>query len=148
MAEITNKQKLATVSYVEAILRKLQDWMPFKRKNGGILQDSKDENGEQTLQTTNNGEIALGKYNKSEIDTLLSVGISLRVPNANTTALIMTTKGIHFLTRFAVGINQECTSETFCFRVIINREIFRTFAHAEEVVRREFPRTSHSFQVA
>ena len=53
MTEITNKQKLATVGYVEAILRKLQDWMPFKRKNGGILQDSRDANGEQTLQTTN-----------------------------------------------------------------------------------------------
>ena len=67
VAEITNKRKLATVGYVEAILHKLQDWMPFKRKNGGILQDSKDENGEQTLQTTNTGEIALGKYNKSDI---------------------------------------------------------------------------------
>ena len=83
MEEITNKQKLATVSYVEAILRKLQDWMPFKRKNGGILQDSKDENGEQTLQTTNSGEIALGKYNKSEIDTLLSVGIGRREERKN-----------------------------------------------------------------
>ena len=75
VAEITNKQKLATVGYVEAILHKLQDWMPFKRKNGGILQDSKDENGEQTLQTTNTGEIALGKYNKSDAETLLSIGI-------------------------------------------------------------------------
>ncbi len=83
MEEITNKQKLATVGYVEAILHKLQDWMPFKRKNGGILQDSKDENGEQTLQTTNPGEIALGKYNKSEIDTLLSVGIGSREERKN-----------------------------------------------------------------
>lgn len=83
MAEITNKQKLATVSYVEAILHKLQDWMPFKRKNGGILQDSRDDNGEQTLQTKNSGEIALGKYNKSEIDTLLSVGIGSREERKN-----------------------------------------------------------------
>ena len=83
MAEITNKQKLATVSYVEAILHKLQDWMPFKRKNGGILQDSRDDNGEQTLQTTNSGEIALGKYNKSEIDTLLSIGIGRREERKN-----------------------------------------------------------------
>ena len=37
VAEITNKQKLATVGYVEAILHKLQDWMPFKRKNSAIL---------------------------------------------------------------------------------------------------------------
>ena len=83
VAEITNKQKLATVGYVEAILHKLQDWMPFKRKNGGILQDSKDENGEQTLQTTNTGEIALGKYNKSELDTLLSIGIGSREERKN-----------------------------------------------------------------
>ena len=78
-----NKQKLATVGYVEAILHKLQDWMPFKRKNGGIFQDSRDENGEQTLQTTNNGEIALGKYNKSELDTLLSIGIGSREERKN-----------------------------------------------------------------
>ena len=83
MAEITNKQKLASVSYVEAILHKLQDWMPFKRKNGGILQDSRDDNGDQTLQTTNTGEIALGKYNKSEIDTLLSIGIGSREERKN-----------------------------------------------------------------
>ena len=75
MEEITNKQKLATVGYVEAILHKLQDWMPFKRKNGGILQDSRDDNGEQTLQTTNTGEIALGKYNKSEIDYFIGTDI-------------------------------------------------------------------------
>ena len=83
MAEITNKQKLASISYVEAILHKLQDWMPFKRKNGGILQDSKDENGEQTLQTTNPGEIALGKYNKSDAETLLSIGIGSRKERKN-----------------------------------------------------------------
>lgn len=78
-----NKQKLATVGYVEAILHKLQDWMSFKRKNGGILQDSRDDNGKQTLQTTNNGEIALGKYNKSELDTLLSIGIGSREERKN-----------------------------------------------------------------
>ena len=83
MTEIINKQKLATVGYVEAILHKLQDWMPFKRKNGGIYQDSRDENGEQTLQTTNNGEIALGKYNKSDIETLLSIGIGSREERKN-----------------------------------------------------------------
>ena len=83
MAEITNKQKLASVSYVEAILHKLQDWMPFKRKNGGILQDSRDDNGEQTLQTTNSGEIALGKYNESKTDTLLSIGIGSREERKN-----------------------------------------------------------------
>ena len=78
MAEITNKQKLASVSYVEAILHKLQDWMPFKRKDGGILQNSRDDNGDQTLktlQTSNKGEIALGTYNKTDKDTILSIGI-------------------------------------------------------------------------
>ena len=83
VAEITNKQKLATVGYVEAILHKLQDWMPFKRKNGGILQDSRDENNEQTLQTTNTGEIALGKYNTSDAETLLSIGIGSREERKN-----------------------------------------------------------------
>lgn len=84
MSETTNKQKLATVGYVEAILHKLQDWMPFKRKDGGILQDSRDENNEQTLQTTNTGEIALGKYNKSvEGETLLSIGIGRREERKN-----------------------------------------------------------------
>ena len=83
MAEITNKQKLASVSYVEAILHKLQDWMPFKRKNGGILQDSRDDNGDQTLQTSNEGEIALGTYNKTDIDTILSIGIGSREERKN-----------------------------------------------------------------
>ena len=83
MAETNKQQKVATVGYVEKILHKLQDWMPFKRKNGGIIQDSIDDNGEQTLQTTNNGEIALGRYNKSEIDTLLSVGIGSREERKN-----------------------------------------------------------------
>ena len=84
MSEITNKQKLATVGYVEAILHKLQDWMPFKRKNGGILQDSRGENNEQTLQTSNTGEIALGKYNKSvDGETLLSIGIGSREERKN-----------------------------------------------------------------
>lgn len=83
MAEITNKQKLASVSYVEAILHKLQDWMPFKRKNGGILQDSRADNGDQTLQTSNEGEIALGTYNKTDIDTILSIGIGSREERKN-----------------------------------------------------------------
>ena len=83
MSETTNKQKLAIVGYVEAILRKLQDWMPLKRNNGGILQDSRDDNGDQTLQTTNTGEIALGKYNISDKETLLSIGIGSREKRKN-----------------------------------------------------------------
>lgn len=76
-------EKIATVSYVEAMFKRLNEWMPFKRKNGGIVQDSKDINGEQTLQTLNDGEIALGKYNKSEIDTILSIGIGSREERKN-----------------------------------------------------------------
>ena len=83
MAETNKNQKVATVGYVETILHKLQDWMPFKRKNGGIIQDSIGDNGEQTLQTMNAGEIALGRYNKSEIDTLLSIGIGRREERKN-----------------------------------------------------------------
>ncbi len=83
MAETNKNKKVATVGYVETILHKLQDWMPFKRKNDGIIQDSRGENGEQTLQTINNGEIALGKYNKTDIDTILSIGIGSREERKN-----------------------------------------------------------------
>lgn len=83
MAENKTHEKVASVSYVETILHKLFNWMPFKRANGGILQDSTDESGNQTLETTNIGEIALGKYNKSEIDTLLSIGIGSRDERKN-----------------------------------------------------------------
>ena len=76
-------EKIATVSYVEAMFKRLSDWMPFTRKNGGIIQDSRDENGEQTLQTTNNGEIALGSYNISDTETLLSIGIGQREERKN-----------------------------------------------------------------
>lgn len=70
-----NKQKLVNVSYIDALLNRLYDWMPFKRKNGAIIQDSVDENGNNTLNTTNQNEIALGSYNASNSDTLLSIGI-------------------------------------------------------------------------
>lgn len=70
-----NKQKLVNVSYIDALLNRLYDWMPFKRKNGAIVQDSVDENGNNTLNTTNQNEIALGSYNASNSDTLLSIGI-------------------------------------------------------------------------
>ena len=119
VAEITNKQKLATVGYVEAILHKLQDWMPFKRKNGGILQDSRDEDNEQTLQTKNAGEIALGKYNKSDVEMLLSIGIGSREERKN--AISIKKNGeIFIITDIATGkvsslqnaLNQK--GVTFC----------------------------------
>ena len=64
-----------TVEYLNKILEKLNDWMPFKRKNGGILQDSRDSQGNSTLSVSNEGEIALGMYNLSDANTLLSLGI-------------------------------------------------------------------------
>ena len=72
-----NKQKFVNVSYIDAILRKLYDWMPLKRKNGGLVQDVRDENDELTNQVTNQNEIALGSYNVSNKDTILSVGIGV-----------------------------------------------------------------------
>ena len=70
-----NKQKLINVSYIDAILERLYKWMPFKRKNGGIIQDSVDENGNLTNVISNPNEVALGTYNQSNTDTVLSVGI-------------------------------------------------------------------------
>lgn len=72
-----NKQKFVNVSYIDAILRKLYDWMPLKKKNGGLVQDVRDENDELTNQVTNQNEIALGSYNVSNKDTILSVGIGV-----------------------------------------------------------------------
>ena len=134
VAEITNKQKLATVGYVEAILHKLQDWMPFKRKNGGILQDSKDDNGEQTLKTTNTGEIALGKYNNSDNETLLSVGIGSREERKN--AILIKQNGeIFIITDITTGkvsslqnaLNQK--GVTFCN----TSEEFKNFSNEESL---------------
>lgn len=70
-----NDQKFINESYIKKVLTSLYEWMPLKRKNGGILQDSRDEDGNLTTITTNENEIALGKYNKSNEDTILSVGV-------------------------------------------------------------------------
>lgn len=72
---IENTNKIINTSYIDAILKKLYDWMPFKRDNGGIIQDSFDENGINTLSISNIGEIALGKYNVTDSNTILSIGI-------------------------------------------------------------------------
>lgn len=72
---MSNNEKLVSVSYIETILTKLYDWMPFKRKNGGIQQDSRDEDGNITTQITNSDEIALGRYNLTDSNTILSIGI-------------------------------------------------------------------------
>lgn len=78
-----NTQKIVNTSYIDTILRRLYDWMPFKRKNGGIVQDSKDENGESTLTTLNDGEIALGKYNSTDSNTILTIGIGDKIEKKN-----------------------------------------------------------------
>lgn len=70
-----NDQKIINESYIKKVLTSLYEWMPLKRKNGGILQDSRGEDGNLTTITTNEDEIALGKYNKSDEDTILSVGV-------------------------------------------------------------------------
>lgn len=75
MSEIKKIDNLVKESFIRRILSLIYDWMPFKRVNNGIIQDSKDANGNQTLYTTNDGEIALGKYNVSDVNTILSIGI-------------------------------------------------------------------------
>ena len=64
--------KVVTEAYLSKILDKLYKWMPLKRNNGGIIQNEGEEN---TLQTINNGEVALGKYNETDSNTLLTIGI-------------------------------------------------------------------------
>lgn len=70
-----DNQKIITTAYIDALLDRLYKWMPFKRKNGGIVQDSLDSEGNNTNQVSNPGEIALGNYNKTNTDTVLSVGV-------------------------------------------------------------------------
>lgn len=90
-----NSEKLVSLSFLETILQKLYAWMPFKRNNGGIVQDSIDENGEQTLTTSNENEIALGQYNETDIHTLLSIGIGSK--NARKNALSIKHDGEVFI---------------------------------------------------
>lgn len=63
-----NNQKFINEGYIKKILSSLYDWMPFKKYNEGTIQNN-------TNKVTNSGEIALGSYNESDIDTLLSIGI-------------------------------------------------------------------------
>lgn len=70
-----DNKKIITTTYIDALLNRLYKWMPFKRKNEGIVQDSLDESGVNTLEVTNKNEIALGSYNKSNQNTVLSVGV-------------------------------------------------------------------------
>lgn len=68
------QDKLVRVSFIKGILEKLYNWLPFRKtSNGGIVQITLD--GTTTNETTNEGEIALGKYNLSDYETVLSLGI-------------------------------------------------------------------------
>lgn len=71
----SDNKKIITTTYIDALLNRLYKWMPFKRKNGGVVQDSLDESGNNTLDVTNKNEIALGSYNESNQNTVLSVGV-------------------------------------------------------------------------
>lgn len=92
-------EKIATVSYVEAMFKRLSNWMPFTRKNGGIMQN----NG--TLETTNTDEVALGVFNASDIDTLLSVGIGSETEKKN--AIKINKTGEIFIIRDITKNNPE-----------------------------------------
>ena len=71
----TDNRKIITTTYIAAVLERKYRRMPFKRKKGGIVQDSLDSEGNNTNQVSNPGEIALGNYNKTNTDTVLSVGV-------------------------------------------------------------------------
>lgn len=71
---INDQDRLVKVSFIKGILQQIYKWSPLKKlNNGGIIQT--DVNGNSTNKTSNPGEIALGHYNQSSRDTLLSVGI-------------------------------------------------------------------------
>ena len=71
---INDQDKLVKVSFIKGILQQIYKWSPLKKlNNGGIIQT--DVNGNSTNKINNPGEIALGHYNQSSRDTLLSVGI-------------------------------------------------------------------------
>ena len=74
MAEVQKQDRLVRESFVTRILENLRKWLPFAtNNNNGIVQTDKD--GNTTNITTNEGEIALGKYNTTDVKTLLSLGI-------------------------------------------------------------------------
>lgn len=72
--EEQNQDKLVRVSFIKGILNRLKEWMPFhQNRDGSIVQT--DENGVTTNETTNPNEVALGKYNLSDYNTVFSIGI-------------------------------------------------------------------------
>lgn len=86
------QDKVITTEYLNTILSKLYNWMPFKRKNNGIIQNDSNI-------VTNTNEIALGSYNETDSNTILSIGIG--VENNRKNAIKICKDGqIHIVTNF------------------------------------------------
>lgn len=87
------QDKVITTEYLNTILSKLYNWMPFKRKNNGIIQNDSNI-------VTNTNEIALGSYNETDSNTILSIGIGDE--NNRKNAIKICKDGqIHIVTNFA-----------------------------------------------
>ena len=72
--EDQNQDKLVRVSFIKGILNKLYTWLPFRQNpDGSIVQTEAD--GTTTNEVNNPNEVALGKYNLSDFDTVFSLGI-------------------------------------------------------------------------
>lgn len=71
---VEEQDKLVRVSFIKGILNKLYNWLPFRQNSdGSIIQTEAD--GTTTNQVNNPNEVALGKYNLSDLETVLSIGI-------------------------------------------------------------------------
>lgn len=93
------QDKIVTTSYLNTILTKLYEWMPFRRRNGGIIQNN-------TNITTNSGEVALGDYNTSDSNTILSVGIG-SADNRKNAIRICKDGQIHIITNFTAHTSES-----------------------------------------
>ena len=80
--EDQNQDKLVRVSFIKGILNKLYNWLPFRQNSdGSIVQTEAD--GTTTNEVNNPNEIALGKYNLSDFDTVFSIGIGDKTQRKN-----------------------------------------------------------------
>lgn len=71
---IEEQDKLVRVSFIKGILNKLYNWLPFRQNSdGSIVQTEAD--GTTTNEVNNPNEVALGKYNLSDLETVFSIGI-------------------------------------------------------------------------
>lgn len=97
MAEV-QQNRLVSESFVKRILENLHVWLPFRKKqNGSIVQI--DKNGNTTNITSNENEIALGQYNLTDSNTILSIGIGDKISRKN--AVKITKDGnIYIVTNF------------------------------------------------